>query len=98
MNSSRAQFGPRNLRRFELEDALEMRKQHLDLLALWDVSKVPIADSCTASSALFDHLVGPGEQHPRDGEAEHLGGFQVDNQLDFGRLLDRQVGWLLAPE
>ena len=34
----------------------------------------------------------------RDGEAERLGGLEVDDQLDFGRLLDRQIGGLLALE
>jgi hypothetical protein len=38
---------------------------------------------------LFDHLVGPREQRWRDGNAERLRGLQVDNQLKFGRLLDR---------
>ena len=31
-------------------------------------------------------------------EAERLGGLEVDDQLEFGRLLDRQVGRLLALE
>jgi len=30
----------------------------------------------------------------RHGEAEHLGGLQIDDQLEFGRLLDRQIGGL----
>ena len=29
-------------------------------------------------------------------EAEHLGGLEVDHQLEFGRLLDWQIGRLLA--
>ena len=31
-------------------------------------------------------------------EAERLGGLEVDDQLELGRLLHRQVGWLLALE
>src|SRR5205814_7944668 len=34
----------------------------------------------------------------RHGEPERLGGFEVDQQLEFGRLLDRQIGGLLALE
>src|SRR5258708_4592938 len=46
----------------------------------------------------FDHLVGAAEQRERDDEAEGFRGLEVDDQLDFRRLLDRQVGWLLALE
>ena len=45
---------------------------------------------------LFDHLVGTSEQRRRHGDAQRLGGLQVDVQFDFSGLLDRQVGWLLA--
>jgi hypothetical protein len=43
-------------------------------------------------ASLFDHLVG--EQRERDREAKRLGCLQ----LDLGRLLNRQVGRLLAFE
>ena len=51
---------------------------------------------CPAGS--FDHLVGAGKQRRRDVEAERLGGVEVDEQLDFRGLLDRQVRRLLALE
>ena len=47
---------------------------------------------------LLDHLVGAADQRQRNGEAERLGSLQVDDQLDFGGLLDRQIGRLLAFE
>jgi hypothetical protein len=50
------------------------------------------------TSTLFDHLVGAGEQRQRHGEAERPGGLEVDDQLDLGGLLNRQVGGLLALE
>src|ERR1035437_4853069 len=49
-------------------------------------------------AASFDHLVGAADQRQWDGEAERLGGLEVEDQLDFRRLHDRQVGWLLGLE
>src|ERR1700686_2844517 len=45
---------------------------------------------------LFDDLVGAGEQGRRHGQADRLGGLQIDDQLEPRRLLDRQVGRLGA--
>src|SRR5215510_12724068 len=44
----------------------------------------------------FDHLVGACEQRCWHFEAEGLGGFEVDVQLEFGRLLHWQSGNLGA--
>jgi hypothetical protein len=34
----------------------------------------------------------------RDRQAEGLGGLEVDDQLEFGGLLHRKIGWLGPPE
>jgi hypothetical protein len=39
----------------------------------------------------FDHLVGERKQLIRDGETQHLCGFGVDDELDFGRLQNWQI-------
>jgi hypothetical protein len=46
----------------------------------------------------FNHLVGAREQRGRHGEPEHPCGPKVDDELEFGRQLNRQVGGLLALE
>src|SRR5215475_14561177 len=46
----------------------------------------------------LDHLIRGGQQRFRDGEAEGLGGLEVDDEFQLGRLLDRQIGWFLAFE
>jgi hypothetical protein len=46
----------------------------------------------------FDHLVGAARHGQRDVDPERLGGLEVDVQLDFRCLLDRQIGRLRALE
>ena len=45
---------------------------------------------------LLDHLVGAGEEGLGHFEAESLGGFQIDHQLDLGGRLNWKIGRLLA--
>src|SRR5215831_149321 len=42
----------------------------------------------------FDHLVGAGEQGRWHVEVQCLGGRDIDDEVEFGRLLDRDVAWL----
>jgi hypothetical protein len=51
------------------------------------VRKVPE----TEVAASFNHFVGAGEQRGRDGEAEHLRGPKINNQLQLGRKLHGQI-------
>jgi len=44
------------------------------------------------------HLVGAAEERDRHIDAKCFGGFEIQNQFDPKRLLDRQIGWLLALE
>jgi integrase len=48
--------------------------------------------------ALFDHLIGGGEQRWRYGQPECLGRLKIDHQLVLGWDLHWQVGRLLAFE
>jgi len=47
-------------------------------------------------SPSFDHLVGLGKQCRWQVEAEHLGGLEIDNALEFCRLLDWDICGLFA--
>jgi hypothetical protein len=43
------------------------------------------------SARLFDHLVDAGEQRRRHGQAKRLRGLEIDDQIEFGRLLDWNI-------
>ena len=47
---------------------------------------------------LFDHLVGAEQERFRDCQPEGLGGRQIDDEIESGRLLDRDVGGLCAAQ
>ena len=53
-------------------------------------SESAIAASCTpAKQSLFYHLIGAAEKRERNDKAERFGRLEVDDKLDFSRLLDR---------
>src|SRR5207244_3091731 len=61
------------------------------------------ASKCPAGLTLgpfswMDHLVRPLHQRRRDRQPEGLGGLEVDDQVELGRLLHGQVGGLGALE
>src|SRR5579871_4938346 len=45
---------------------------------------------------LFDHVVRARQQRRRQLDTERFGGLQVDEEFEFGREFDRQIGRLLA--
>src|ERR1700730_12261334 len=62
--------------------------------------KVPQTDPCTAAKAKRYSITSSARAQERDwnGKAERLGGLEVEEQLDFSGLLNRQVGRLIAFE
>ena len=46
----------------------------------------------------FDHLVGAAKERNWNADAERLGGLEVQKQLNFRALLDRQIRRLFALE
>jgi hypothetical protein len=63
------------------------------------VSEAPLSTLCDERrGASFDDLVGQCEQLGRYNEAKRLRGLKIDHQLEFGRLLDRQIAGFFALE
>jgi hypothetical protein len=54
-------------------------------LAVWANTGLP---QRSKTGLLFDDIVRDGEHAWRNGETEHFGGLEVDDQLDLGRLHD----------
>src|SRR5262245_39822397 len=46
------------------------------------------------TASLFDHLVGAGEQRGWNGNSERFGGREIEYEIEFRRLLDRDVAGL----
>jgi putative ABC transport system substrate-binding protein len=47
------------------------------------IAAFSIPAALARASHSFDHIVGAGEDRLRHGEAERLGGLQIDDQLEF---------------
>jgi len=58
----------------------------------------PAADISWHSSGLLDHLGSEREQVIRYCQADRLGGDQIDDEIEFGRLLNWDVAWLGAAQ
>ena len=59
---------------------------------------MPLAtDAPQLFGSLFDHLVGAGNDLRWHREAKCLGGFEVDDQLDLGDLLNWKINQKVAP-
>ena len=60
---------------------------------------VPIADSCSATKIfLFDHFVGAVEQRRQHSQAKCLRSFEIDSEIEYGRILNWQTGWAITFE
>ena len=51
-----------------------------------------------APSASLDNLVGAQQERFGDHQAERLSGREIEDELEFGGLLDRDVAGLCAPQ
>jgi hypothetical protein len=60
--------------------------------ALRRFRKVPTSDI----APLFDHLIGAAEQHRWQFEAERFRSLEIDAQLEFGRLVKRDISRISA--
>src|SRR5262245_6710645 len=46
----------------------------------------------------FHHLGGGGKQRRRHLQAERIGSREINEEIEFGRLLDRELGWLRSAQ
>src|SRR6516165_5111273 len=49
---------------------------------------------CGRDWALFDHLVGTGKHRSGNCDAKSFGGLEINDEIELGRLLDRNFGGL----
>jgi hypothetical protein len=56
-----------------------------------NVRFVPKADIGGAKNRLLNHLIGSSEQRLSNCQAKRLGGLEIDEHLEFGGLLNRNI-------
>jgi hypothetical protein len=66
--------------------------------AIRPTSALPSLLTVALVTSSLDHLVGAREQRDWRVEAQRLGSLEIDDQLEFGGLLDRQIARLFASE
>src|SRR5262245_2073900 len=86
------QSKPERLRIRQMLSALPPKAVPPDLRNTPAASSWRTPPSRPRAVSLFDHLVGKREHLVRNIDAERIRGLEVDHQLEFGRLHDRQVG------
>src|SRR5262249_29874357 len=64
----------------------------------WRLRNVSSSAATFMGVALLDYLVCSQQQQRRNRQAEGLRGLEIDDQFDFRRLFDGQIGWLRALE
>ena len=83
---ARSAASPLNLQDFSVNADIPLRQ--LGATSRQQCSKQP----------LFDHLVGKGKQRRRKREVERFRRLEIEHQLEFGRLLNRQIAGFCALE
>jgi hypothetical protein len=88
-----ARFGSESvIQRCRLDVRTTLKNGRRAHIGPWLKSANTGCEQSQQTASLFDHLIGAGKQHRRHLQAERLGGLQVEDEFELGRLLDREVG------
>ena len=71
--------------------ALSRHQCRLDECPFLGAKRTFDSANCRIAKGSFDHLVGGSLQRQRHGDAKRLRGLEIDDELEFGRLLHRKV-------
>jgi hypothetical protein len=66
--------------------------RHLNSRHAGTASACPFRANFGSDQRLFDQLVGAQDEARRDIDADFLCGFQIDDELEFARLFNRDIG------